>query len=268
MIRNPLALCAVSLAAVISACSGPGPKDRTVTGPSGASVVLPAGAAPSETNVSISAVSTGFPAFGTGTTAKGDVLAFTPHGQAFAVPVVVTVPFAGAAEAGLRLMTAEPGGAWTVVSDATLSGNTMTASVSHFSFFVVARKEPADAGTVGPLDGSWRLDTKACNDVALDISSWPVTTFTFANATATITNVYCTISTTVSYSAPATVDWTIVQTLCPNIDGGNSGAGDHHSATYTVVGTTLTLTEAVTPAGEYPAATCGNTRQVSTFTRQ
>lgn len=237
----------------------------TVAGPSGGSVVIPAGALSATTSVAIAPVSSGFPPLGATSQAQGEVLAFTPHGQSFAVPVMVTVPFTGGTGSGLRLMTADPGGSWSVVSNAVVSGNAMTASVNHFSYFAVVNPADADGGSGGPLDGTWVIMAKVCNGNPVDMRTWPTTTFTITNTTGQMKNVYCTIAVTLTYPAAGAVEWTIGQTVCPAVDGGNSAGGDHHSATYTLVGSTATLTEAVTPAGEYG---CANGRQVTTLIRQ
>src|SRR5262245_13488410 len=67
--------------------SGIGAAGGTVTGPSGAQVVIPAGALSAPTNIAVAQSSAGAPALPAGVTAFGDIFAFTPHGTSFATPV-------------------------------------------------------------------------------------------------------------------------------------------------------------------------------------
>jgi hypothetical protein len=90
-----------------------------------------------------------------------------PHGLAFAKPVTISVPFTGGAS-DLLLLTAQPGGEWTIVANSTVSGTVITAQVMHFSFFVIARRMPkleggADVGRTA--DAAAGADTRpAVND--------------------------------------------------------------------------------------------------------
>jgi hypothetical protein len=81
-------------------------------------------------------------------TSIGAMFAFTPHGTTFAVPVTVTVPFnAASLPAGSvprLLKTTAAQSAFEVVAGATVSGNTMTAQVSSFSFLQVVIPTPVD----------------------------------------------------------------------------------------------------------------------------
>jgi uncharacterized delta-60 repeat protein len=108
----------------------------TVTGPSGASVVIPAGALTAETRISIEVSSAGAPALPGSVTASGQMFAFTPHGTTFAVPVTITLPFAGGVPAGQTpafYKTINNQTQWDQVIGATFGANTMTAQVTSFS---------------------------------------------------------------------------------------------------------------------------------------
>jgi hypothetical protein len=114
-----------------------------------------------------------------------------------------------------------------------------------------------DAAGTGPIDGAWRVDKKTCNGLDVDMSHAPETTLIIQGSSGRFENSYCTIPVTLTYPAAGSVEWVIGQNTC-------GGVGDKHVATYEVTPTTLTLTEELTPAGEWG---CGNGRQVSTLTR-
>ncbi len=121
---------------------GVGATGGTVTGPSGAQVVIPAGALASNTQVAVEQSGSGAPALPSGITSFGQMFAFTPHGTTFATPATVTVPFdpslvpAGQVPALYKTNSART--AWELVPGATVSGSTMTGQVSSFSNFLVA----------------------------------------------------------------------------------------------------------------------------------
>lgn len=140
---------ALGAGACSSESSGGDPSSPAVStsiGPEGgevkagaALVTVPKGALTSTVTISISPVTTGYPALTSGMTPRGDVLAFLPHGQAFELPVTIQVPFTGVADTSkVKLFTAQPGGTWSEVSGATVSGSTLQAQVDHFSFFLSA----------------------------------------------------------------------------------------------------------------------------------
>lgn len=114
------------------ACSTPD-AGRTLTGPGGVKVEVPAGALMANAALGLAVATNGFPALPPG--AGSTVFALTPHGQTFAVPVTVTFP---AAAGQTRLMTAQPGGPWTPVDGARRVGDSLVAEVTHFSFFVAS----------------------------------------------------------------------------------------------------------------------------------
>jgi len=121
---------------------GIGAAGGTVTGPSNAQVVVPAGALSTNTQIAVEQSSTGAPALTAGLTSYGQVFAFTPHGTTFTTPATVTVPFdpalvpAGETPALYKTTSARTG--WEQVPGATVSGSTMSGDVTSFSNFVVA----------------------------------------------------------------------------------------------------------------------------------
>jgi len=108
----------------------------TVTGPSGASVVIPAGALASDTRILIEVVTAGAPALPTSFTATGQMFAFTPHGTTFAVPVTITLPLdptlipAGQTPV---LYKTDSLNQWTEVTEATVGANSISGQVTSFS---------------------------------------------------------------------------------------------------------------------------------------
>jgi hypothetical protein len=136
-----------------------GPEGGSVTA-DGASVQIPAGALASPTEVTLEIVGSGYPAIPSGLTLRGDVVAFQPHGTAFALPVVLEVPFADGAEAdNLKLFSADPGGSWSEVPDAVVVGSVLRVEVLHFSYYAPGEGEPLTncGGCTAPAkdDGSY-----------------------------------------------------------------------------------------------------------------
>jgi uncharacterized delta-60 repeat protein len=126
--------------------TGIGSAGGTVTEASGAKVVIPAGALATNVNVQVTKTSTGAPALPTGVTAAGSVFAFTPHGTTFAVAATITVPFDPAlVPAGTTpklFKTNANQTAFESVAGATISGASMSAQVTSFSFVLVAVDTP------------------------------------------------------------------------------------------------------------------------------
>ena len=118
----------------------------TVTGPSGAQVVIPAGALGQDTPIGIAQADVGAPALPTGTPRFGPMFALTPHGTVFNVPVTVTIPFdptkvsSGAKPTLYKTNAAR--NAWEEVAGATVSGGVMTGQVTGFSDFIVTDPPP------------------------------------------------------------------------------------------------------------------------------
>ena len=133
--------------------SGIGAAGGTVTGPAGARVVIPAGALSTATAIAVTQDGAGAPALPVGITSAGNIFAFTPHGTAFVQPALVTVPFDPARIVAGRtpvVLKAAPGGAWEAVASPTVTGSTVTAAVTSFSFFTVA----AAARTIAVVSGN------------------------------------------------------------------------------------------------------------------
>ena len=133
----------LAVVVVSAACSTPSYGPRSIAGPSGSKVDVPAGALKTPADLALVAVTTGFP--GLPSKAGPTVFALTPHGQTFDVPVTITIP---ATVAQTQLLTAQPGGQWAAVPGARRVGASLVAEVSHFSFFV-----PAGAVTVRAIIG-------------------------------------------------------------------------------------------------------------------
>ena len=118
---------------------------------SGAAIDVPAGALSGPTVLGIATATSGYDPIPGGMIARGDMFAFTPHGQQFETPVTVSVPFAGAEVVGnLQLLTASVSGTWSLVPGATVAGSVMQANVAHFSYFVVVElATTSDGGAAG-----------------------------------------------------------------------------------------------------------------------
>ncbi len=120
----------------------------TVNGPSGATVVISAGALAKDTPIGIAQTDAGAPALPGGTTTFGAMFAFTPHGLIFAKPVTMTVPFdPGKVPVGttpVLLKTNAAMNGWDVVAGATASGNMMTGQVTGFSLGTAGTKPPPE----------------------------------------------------------------------------------------------------------------------------
>lgn len=133
-----------------------GASGGSVTLPGGAWVVVPEGALAQDVQVNIALATDGFPAIA-GEPAPLEVYAFTPHGQTFSKPVTIRVPTRG--DTVLELLVSQPGGDWSSVADAQISGDFLEAQVTHFSYYNGHRKNRTDAGTNtgltdgGPTDG-------------------------------------------------------------------------------------------------------------------
>ncbi len=140
--------------------TGIGASGGTVTEASGAKVVVPAGALTTSTAIAVTQTSTGAPALPAGVTAFGPIYAFTPHGTAFATPVTITVPFdPSSVPAGTTPVLYKTDAAlttWAVVSDATVSGNTMVGAVTGFSDAVVGSLPKTTQ--ISPTMKSWHVE--------------------------------------------------------------------------------------------------------------
>jgi uncharacterized delta-60 repeat protein len=126
----------------------------TVVGASGGQVVIPAGALSQNVVISITQSSTGAPALPAGVTVVGQMFAFQPHGTVFASPATITIPFDPAlvpagSSVSLYKTTAGQAG-WEIVSGATVSGSSISAAVTSFSYMV------AGAPVVQTVETPWR----------------------------------------------------------------------------------------------------------------
>jgi uncharacterized delta-60 repeat protein len=140
--------------------SGIGSAGGTVNGPSGAKVVVPAGALSQNTNIAVAQSSTGAPALPSGLTAAGEIFALTPHGTQFTAPVTLTIPFDQAATNGATplLYKTNAQGNWEPIAGATFNSGVATAQISSFSHAVVVvppltRNEPSRSWTFLKIPG-------------------------------------------------------------------------------------------------------------------
>ncbi|HEU5075129.1 MAG TPA: hypothetical protein VFU02_13155, partial [Polyangiaceae bacterium] len=136
-----------------------GPAGGTVT-PRGsaanaadAKVEVPPGALAAATAIAIEEGSTGAPALPAGLAALGAMFELTPHGTAFAMPALLTLPvpaeaLPGGTRLGLYKTTAGQAG-WAPVADAAVSGATISGLISSFSFAQVVA-EPLPSGDLDP----------------------------------------------------------------------------------------------------------------------
>ena len=119
-----------------------------MVGPSGAQVVIPAGALSAQTLIDVTQSSAGAPALPAGLTAVGPMFAFTPHGTHFGVPARITVAFNPASvPAGTALAlykTDATQTAWELVSGAAVNGSAMVGQVNGFSHALVALFSPTE----------------------------------------------------------------------------------------------------------------------------
>jgi uncharacterized delta-60 repeat protein len=150
--------------------AGIGNAGGTVHGPSGAQVVIPAGALSQNVAIEVAQSSAGAPALPAGINAVGEMFAFTPHGTTFASPVTVTVPFdparvtAGATPALYKTTAGQAG--WETVPGATVNGSTMTASITSFSHAVVATPAPPPPLQRAVPERSWEYKEFLADDIA------------------------------------------------------------------------------------------------------
>ena len=143
-----------SASAMIGAAGG------TVSGPNGASVVIPPGALAADTTIAIEETSAGSPPLPGGFSAAGRMFAFTPHGTTFALPVTVTLPFDPASvPAGRTPALYKTTGAnqWLQVPGASFGSTSVTAQITSFSWVQVnglLRSDPVRVWEFGAFPGS------------------------------------------------------------------------------------------------------------------
>lgn len=116
-----------------------------VDGPDGARLEVPAGALQAPARIEIAKDATLAPPLpaDSGMRLASNVFSITPHGQGFAAPVRVRLPF-DATQVGrdeqLVLLKAAPGGEWRVHTDVTRDGAFASAEVRDFSVFAFAAR--------------------------------------------------------------------------------------------------------------------------------
>jgi uncharacterized delta-60 repeat protein len=132
----------------------------TLSTSSGAKVVIPPGALSGNITIGIEQTSVGSPALPGGFTTVGQMFAFTPHGQTFAAPVTITLPFNPAsvpAGGTPELYKNNAQNQWEPVVGATFGSSSVSGSVTSFSFPVVVvpplqRNDPVREWTFGIYD--------------------------------------------------------------------------------------------------------------------
>ena len=158
--------------------TGVGSTGGTINGPSGAKVVVPAGALSQNVNIVVAQSSTGAPALPAGLTAVGEIFALMPHGTQFASPVTLTIPFDASATNGATplLYKTNAQGNWEPVAGATFNSGVATAQISSFSHAVVVvppltRNDPARAWIffLVPGDGSDPIELDKGDQVGGDL---------------------------------------------------------------------------------------------------
>jgi hypothetical protein len=208
-----------------------------VLGPFGASAAIPSNAIADSSAIAISVTTSGYPALPSNVETLGNIYAFTPHGQSFASPVLISVPFGAAADAlSPALYAAEPGGSWTTVQDAQQVGTAMEADVDQFSYFFVGLPQ-GWTNVTGPVPNSTSLsvivqwnglvfvaagDSGVYEAPALGSASWAAyttglpagTTVTYLAADSNA--IYAATSAGVFTSVPGTSMWTSTSSGLPS----------------------------------------------------
>ncbi len=146
---------------------GIGPSGGTVSGPSGAQVVIPPGALAANVTIAIAQASAGAPALPPGLTGFGQMYAFTPHGTSFAAPVSLTIPFDPASVPAGRTPIVYKTNAtmtgWERVGAGTVNGGTITVQVTGFSFTMIGNlppqinQQPQDLSVTAPATAQFSV---------------------------------------------------------------------------------------------------------------
>lgn len=177
--RRALWTLASVVALALTACGGGddplpaaqiGPAGGAVLGPNGAQVVVPAGALSGSTAIAVTEASSGNPPLPASHTAVGAVYAFTPHGQSFALPVTMTVPFDPALVppgSAVKLFKTANGasGPWQEVPGATVVGHLLSGAATGFSMVVpmvgnqppLIQTQPLNTAVVEPQTASFSV---------------------------------------------------------------------------------------------------------------
>jgi hypothetical protein len=150
-----------------------GPTGAIVNGPDGSQASIPPKALVETKQIVVGKLSGGFPALPTGWASTspggaGAVYAFEPHGTPFGLPVTLKVPYVDPGTP-IRLVTAEPGGAWTPVDNIPLANGFATAQVTQFSYFAVVTGDGAEPPPLS--DGGADAETDATTSDVTTVDS-------------------------------------------------------------------------------------------------
>jgi predicted TIM-barrel fold metal-dependent hydrolase len=127
-----------------------GPDGGAVALPSGAYVHVPAGALDDDVQISIEEQRQDLPGLPAGLTARGKAYAFLPHGQTFAAPITIVLPYDGAADDVVPLRLAdEDDTSWSAVTGSVAVGGVLAFTSQSFSIY-----QPASAGMLELCDGA------------------------------------------------------------------------------------------------------------------
>lgn len=244
-----------------------GKEGGAISTPEGSELKVPEDALTDSVELSIHKTDSGSPKVPDEYSPAGDTFAFLPHGQTFDVSVTVTVPFTPVDGKNPKLLTAPENGSWSIMESARVEGKTMIVEVDHFSFFMVAT---AKTGVSENLDGVWKFTSSLCDGQAKEIGN---TTWHIAGNSGTVISrpgQDCVVIIPVTHSYPSAnqMNWTTSTLIgapigCVNIDSTNNSNIQHEGA-WLLDGTTLTLTEELTPEEEFA---CPSKKQVTTLTR-
>lgn len=113
---------------------------RTVEGPDGVRLLVPAGAVPPEVELAIAEAPAGSYPMTKAPNFKSKVYAITPHGTKFSTDVRIEFNAPpGAADQEYAIWKAEEGGSWeTITKSYPIQGGRLSADISNLSYFAVA----------------------------------------------------------------------------------------------------------------------------------
>ena len=125
MIQRFIRGAVLSLSILLSACGGGsdeapseasatiGAAGGTLNGPDGVQLIVPAGALAQDTTLRIARIASGAPSMAAQYSASTPTYEFTPHGQLFAKPVTIRMPYSAPASAAhADVFMASPGEGW------------------------------------------------------------------------------------------------------------------------------------------------------------
>jgi hypothetical protein len=128
-----------------------GPMGAHVAGPDNASIDIPANALDTSAAITIAENPKDAPPLPSWWTPAGSIFALMPHGQTFAAPVTIAIPYRSGTN--LNLARADPNGTWSLVPGADITNAAAIVSSTHFSFYAVVFAG-ACGGTVDASVGS------------------------------------------------------------------------------------------------------------------